>query len=85
MNLISNAKNKADKYQVGLEYINDLSEDHQCKYFHGGATGCECICMQKDLIDSVKTFFQAEIKAFWDKLEHVAVCQEAKSNWNIVW
>jgi len=72
-------KTKADKYQVGLEYISDLSEDHQCKSFHGGATGCECICMQKDLIDSIKTFFQAEIKAFWDKLEHVAVCQEAEA------
>jgi len=71
-------KTKADKYQVGLEYINDLSEDHQGKSFHGGATGCECICMQKDLIDSIKTSFQAEIKAFWDKPEHVAVCQEVK-------
>jgi len=58
-------KTKADKYQVGLEYINDLSEDHQCSSFHGRPAGCECICMQNDLIDSIKTSFQAEIKAFW--------------------
>ena len=49
------------------------------RVFHGGRTGCECICMQKDLIDSSKTFFQAEIKAFWDKLEYVAVHQDAKA------
>jgi len=26
-------KTKSDKYQVGLEYIEGLSEDHQCKSF----------------------------------------------------
>jgi len=35
--------------------------------------------MKKDMIDSIKTFFQAEIKTFWDKQEHVAVHQEAKA------
>jgi len=47
-------KTKADKYQAGFEYINQLSEDHQYKSFHGGQTGGEGICMQKDLIDSIK-------------------------------
>jgi len=60
-------KTKADKYQVGLEYIQGLCEDHQCKSFHSGPTGCQCICMHKDMIDCIKSFFEEEIKLFWKK------------------
>jgi len=69
MNWYQMPKTKADKYQAGLEYINDLSDDHQCKSFHDKQVVADCICMQKNLINSIKTIFQAEIKAFWDKLE----------------
>jgi len=35
--------------------------------------------MHKDIIDSIKTFFEEEIKLFWDKQEHIAVHQDGKA------
>ncbi len=49
-------KTKADKYQVGLQYIDQLSVDHQCKSFHSGPTGCKYTSMNKHLIGAMKTF-----------------------------
>jgi len=72
-------KTKADKFQLGLEFINDLYEDHICKSFHSGPTGCMCISSQKKLLPSIRLFFQSEIKEFWDKPEHVAVRQEGEA------
>jgi len=39
------------------------------------------ISMQKDMIDSIKPFFQEEIKVFWEKPEHIAVHQDDKALW----
>jgi len=72
-------KTKADKYKVGLEYIEQLSVDHKCRSFHSGPTGCKCISKNKHLIGAIKIFFKEEIKVFWEKPEHIAVCQKGEA------
>jgi len=59
---------------VGLEYIQGLAEDYLFSCFHGGHIGCQCIFMQKDMIDPIK-LFQKEIQLILEKPEHIAVHQ----------
>jgi len=63
-------KTSADKLKLAKEEIASLSEDYQCRSFHGGVLKCSCIMDLQGNIVTVKAFFTNEVEEFWDVKIH---------------
>ncbi len=63
-------KTSADKLKLAKEEIASLSEDYQCRSFHGGVLKCSCIMDLQGNIGTVKAFFTNEVEEFWDVKIH---------------
>ena len=46
----------SDKLKLAMDEIESLSEDYQCRSFHGGLLKCSCIMDLQGNIDTVKVF-----------------------------